>query len=140
ANRLAALAKVADENARELQTATGGAPGKSHDKLAAARRQQLELARQSEAKQTAWTESVQARETASAAFRTAERSQAQAEDDLREREVEVKDLELRIKETTPGKNGSGPSTGDLQKELFTLKTKEKNLAAEGDRLSQEVLE
>ncbi|MGP8075913.1 MAG: chromosome segregation protein SMC [Thermoplasmata archaeon] len=139
AERLADLAQTADENARELQTATG-TPGKSHDKLAAARKQQLELARQTETKQTAWTQSVQARETASAAFRTAERSQAQAEDDLREREVEVKDLELRIKEATPGKNGSGPSTGDLQKELFALKTKEKNLAAEGDRLSQEVLE
>jgi chromosome segregation protein len=139
AERLADLAQAADENARELQTATG-TPGKSHDKLAAARKQQLELARQTETKQTAWTKSVQARETASAAFRTAERSQAQAEDDLREREVEVKDLELRIKEATPGKNGSGPSTGDLQKELFALKTKEKNLAAEGDRLSQEVLE
>jgi len=136
---LAALEKTAEENARELQSATG-TPGKSHDKLAAARKQQLELARQTETKQNAWTRSVQARETASAAVRTAERAQAQAEDDLREREVEVKDLELRIKEASPGKNGSGPSTGDLQKELLALKTKEKNLAAEGERLAQEVLE
>jgi len=139
ADRLATLAKTADENAREIQTATG-TPGKSRDKLAAARKAQLELARQTEAKQTAWSKAVEARETASAGLGTAERSEAQAEDDLREREVEVKDLELRIKETTPGKNGSGPATGDLQKELFALKTKEKNLSAECDRLAQEVLE
>ena len=139
AERLAALAKTADDNAREIQTATG-TPGKAHDKLAAARKQQLELARQTESKQNAWTQGVQSRETSSAALRNAERTQAQAEDDLREREVEVKDLELRIKEASPGKNGSGPATGDLQKELFALKTKEKNLGAERDRLAQEVLE
>ncbi|HKN06125.1 MAG TPA: chromosome segregation protein SMC [Thermoplasmata archaeon] len=139
AERLAALAKAADDNAREIQTATG-TPGKAHDKLAAARKQQLELARQTESKQNAWTQAVQSRETSSAALRNAERTQAQAEDDLREREVEVKDLELRIKEASPGKNGSGPATGDLQKELFTLKTKEKNLGTERDRLAQEVLE
>jgi len=135
ADRLEGLEKTADENTREIQNATG-TPGKSRDKLAAARKQQLELARQTEAKQTAWTEAVQSRETASAAFRTAERSEAQAEDDLREREVEVKDLELRIKETSPGKNGSGPTTSDLQKELFALKTKEKNLSAECERLAR----
>lgn len=139
AERLATLAKTADDNARELEAATG-TPGRAHDKLAAARKQQLELARQIETKQTAWTTAVQSREAASAAVQTAERSQAQAEDDLREREVEVKDLELRIKESSPGKNGSGASTGDLQKELFSLKSKETNLAAEGDRLAQEVLE
>src|SRR5208282_6821835 len=139
AERLAALAKAADDNAREIQTATG-TPGKAHDKLAAARKQQLELARQTESKQNAWTQAVQSRETSSAALRNAERTEAQAEDDLREREVEVKDLELRIKETSPGKNGSGPTTSDLQKELFALKTKEKNLSAECERLAQEVLE
>jgi chromosome segregation protein len=139
ADRLAALAKSTEDNAHEIEAATG-TPGKARDKLAAARKQQLELARRTEAKQSAWTEAVQARERASAALRTAERSQAQAEDDLREREVEVKDLELRIKEATPGKNGSGPSTGDLQKELVALKTKEKSLSAESDRLAQEVLE
>jgi len=139
AANVASLAQTADENAREIQTATG-TPGKSHDKLAQARKQQLELARQSEVKQTKWTVSVQAREAANAALRAAERAQAQAEDDLREREVEVKDLELRIKEAAPGKNGSAGSTGDLQKELYSLKTKEKSLAAECDRLGQEVLE
>ncbi|HXY12591.1 MAG TPA: chromosome segregation protein SMC [Thermoplasmata archaeon] len=141
ADRLAALEKAAEENAKEIQAATG-APGKGRgkgqDKLAEARKHQLELARQTEAKQAAWAEAVQARETANATLHTAEVSEAQAEDDLREREVEVKDLELRIKETSPGKNGSGPTTGDLQKELFSLKNKEKSLAAEAERLAQEV--
>jgi chromosome segregation protein len=139
AERLAALEKSAEQTTREIQTATG-TPGKSRDKLAAARKQQLELARQTETKQNAWTAAVQARETANASLQAAERAEAQAEDELREREVEVKDLELRMKETTPGKNGGGPSTSDLQKELFALKTKEKNLTAECERLSQEVNE
>ena len=139
ADQLSELEKTTEENAREIQSATGS-PGKGRDKLAAARKQQIELARQIETNQNAWTQAVQSRETASATLRTAEASEAQAEDDLREREVEVKDLELRIKEASPGKNGSGPSTGDLQKELFALKSKEKNLTAEVERLAQEVLE
>ena len=139
AEELATLEKTAESNARDIQSATGS-PGKGRDKLATARKQQLELARQTEGKQAAWAEAVKARETASATLHTAEVSEAQAEDDLREHEVEVKDLELRIKETAPGKNGSGPSTAELQKELFTLKNKEKSLTAECDRLAQEVTE
>jgi chromosome segregation protein len=123
----------------EIQSATA-APGKTQDKLSAARRQQLELERQLDAKQKSWQTAVQAREAANAAQQAAERTQAQAEEDLREREVEVKDLELRAKDAGPGRGGSGPATGDLQKELFALKTKEKSLTAEADRLSQEVLE
>jgi len=139
AEQLSVLQTSADEVAKEIQNATG-TPGKSHDKLAAARKQQLELGRRTEAKQADWTAAVEARETANAALRTSERTEAQAEDDLREREVEVKDLELRIKEATPGRNGSGPATGELQKELFQLKNKEKSLTAECDRLAQEVME
>jgi len=139
AERLSGLEKAAEENAREIQGATG-TPGKTRDKLSAARKQQLEITRQTEAKQTAWSNAVQAREAANAALAAAERAQAQTEDDLRDREVEVKDLELRIKEATPGKNGAGASTGDLQKELGGLKGKETSLSAESERLAQEVLE
>ncbi len=123
----------------EIRTATGS-PGKTQEKLSGARKQQLELERQLDAKQKHWQAAVQEREAANAAVRAVERSQAQAEEDLKEREVEVKDLELRAKESGPGRNGSGPATGDLQKELFTLKTKEKNLTAEVERLAQEVVE
>jgi len=139
ADQLGELEKSAEENAQEIQSATG-TPAKGRDKLAAVRKQQLELARQTEAKQASWAEAVKARETANATLHTSEVSEAQAEDDLREREVEVKDLELRIKEASPGKNGSGPTTADLQKELFALKNKEKSLTAECERLSQEVTE
>ncbi len=137
AERLKALAAQAEEDTRGIQAATGS-PGKSGEKMAAARKRQLELERQSDAKQKAWQTAVQEREASSAGREAAERAQAQAEDDLREREVEVKDLELRIKETGPAKGSGGPSTGDLQKELFALKNQEKALSAEAERLAREV--
>jgi chromosome segregation protein len=137
ADRLASLTAQAEEDTRGIQAATA-APGKPGEKIAGARKQQLEFERQREAKQKAWQEAVQQREAANAAREAAERTQAQAEDDLREREVEVQDLELRIKETGPSKGSGGASTGDLQKELFSLKNQEKSLTAEADRLAQEV--
>ncbi len=139
ASELASLARRSEEIGREIQSATGS-PGKARDGLAAARKAQLELERALDAKQKAWQAAVQDREASNAAVQAAERTQAQAEEDLREREVEVKDLELRAKQASPGKSGNGPATGDLQKELFQLKSKEKSLTAEVDRLSQEVLE
>ena len=139
AKELAALQEKSESLGRDIQSATG-TPGKSQEKLAAARKLQLELERQLDGKQKAWQASVQRREAANAAREAAERSQAQAEEDLREREVEVKDLELRAKEAAPGRASGGPSSGDLQKELFALKSKEKSLTAETERLSQEVLE
>jgi chromosome segregation protein len=138
AEQLTALARTAEEQSREIQTATG-TPGKSQEKLAGARKHQLELARQLDAKQKAWQSAVQSREAAAAALQAAERAQAQAEDDLKEREVECKDLELRRKDVTPGKNGAA-ATGDLQKELFVLKQKEHSLTTETDRLREEVSE
>ncbi len=137
--QLAALAKRSDELGKEIQSATGS-PGKSSEKLAQARKSQLELERTLDAKQKAWQETVQSRESAHAALQAAERTQAQVEEDLREREVEVKDLELRAKARGPGKSGGGPTTGELQKELFAVKSKEKGLTAEVERLGQEVLE
>ena len=139
AERLAALEKEAEEHTAGIRSATGPA-GKSGDKLAAARRQQLELQRQHDAKQKAWQEAVQRRESANAARDGAERALAQAEDDLRERGVEVKDLELRIRESSPGKGSAGPTTGELQKELFALKNQEKSLSADAERLAREIAE
>ncbi len=133
------LAARAETQGREMQSAAAP-PGKSPDKLAGARKQQLELERQFDAKQKAWQSAVQSREAAHAALQGAERSQAQLEDDVREREVEVKDLELRSRDAGPGKGSGGPATGELQKELFSLKSKEKSLTAETERLGQEVLE
>ncbi len=138
AERLSSLSDRSEAQSQEIQAATS-TPGKSQDKLASARRQQLELERQRDTKQKAWQEAVQAREAASAVVQAAESAQAQSEDDLREREVEVKDLELRTKDAGP-RRGAGPATGDLQKQLFGLKQKEQGLTAEADRLAQEVLE
>jgi chromosome segregation protein len=138
--KLDTLAKEAEAQAREIQGAA--APkGKGTDRLAEARKAQLELQRQVEAQQKAWEGAVRDRESLSAAVHTSEQAQAQAEDALREREVEVKDLELRIKEAGGGKSSSNTaSSGDLQKELHSIKAKEQALTAEADRLSREVAE
>jgi chromosome segregation protein len=137
AERLAALEKEAEDHTAGIRAATGPS-GKSGEKLAGARKQQLELQHQLDAQQKAWQQAVQDRETAHATQESAERTLAQSEDDLRERQVEVRDLEMRIKEAGPGKGGGGSSTGDLQKELFSLKSQEKSLTAEAERLSREV--
>jgi chromosome segregation protein len=137
--RLEALSVQAEANSKEMQGATAPV-GKSQDRLAAARKSQLELAREAEAQQKAWEAAVQQREAAKASLQAAEQMQAQAEDDLRERSVEVKDLELRIKESG-GARGSGEApTGDLQKELHAVKAREQSLSAEAERLTREVSE
>ncbi|MGB6501519.1 MAG: chromosome segregation protein SMC [Thermoplasmata archaeon] len=138
AKELKALDQRAADDSREMDSATS-APGKPQEKLSAARKQQLELGRKQEARQKEWEAAVRAREVASATMQAVERSKAQAEEDLREREVEVKDLELRGKGSSSGKGG-GATTGELQKELFTLKTREKGLSTETERIGQEVVE
>jgi chromosome segregation protein len=139
AKQLAALTERAEADVKSIQDATG-TPGKPGEKVAAARKQQLEFERQHDTKQKAWQTAVQAREASNATREAAERTQAQAEDDLREREVEVKDLELRIKEASPGKGSGGPATGELQKELFSLKNQEKAFTSESENLTREVTE
>ncbi len=138
AEALAAATAEGEEAAKSLAELTGGSDH-SQKKLAGARKRQLELERQQSEKQQAWKAAVEKREAAKAAVENAERAQAQAEDDHRTRSVEVKDLELRVREAGPG-GGKGASTGDLQKELFQLKNKEKALTAEADRLGRELLE
>ncbi len=138
ADALADLEKKAGADQKQIQEATG-APGQAQGRLATARKHQLELERSQEARRAKWETAVRTRETANATVLASERSQAQAEDDLREREVEVRDLELRVKESQPaGAGGKAAATGDLQKELFQLKSKETALTAEVERLGQEV--
>jgi chromosome segregation protein len=135
---VASLGKKAAEQAKELSAATS-TPGKSSDRLSQARKQQLELDRKLDAQQRAWQECVTSKEAASAASQAAERAQAQAEEDVAERELEVKDLELRMREATKT-GGAGKATGDLQKELFTLREREKALTADAERLGKEIAE
>jgi chromosome segregation protein len=139
AGQLEELAKKADAQARDLKSATGDAE-QSQGKLVGTRKQVLELERQYEAKQKGWQEIVQRRESAKASLDAADRSQAQAEEDHRDRELELKDLELRIKQTGAGPKGAQVRTADLQKEFSQLKSQEKELTAGADRLAQEVAE
>ncbi|HXX93406.1 MAG TPA: AAA family ATPase, partial [Planctomycetota bacterium] len=136
--KLETLEKKAAEQQKALSAATS-APGKSSDRLAQARKQQLELDRKLDAQQRLWQASVSAKETAAAAVQAAERAQAQAEEDLSEREVEVKDFELRLREGAKAPGGGKP-TGDLQKELYALQQKEKQFTADAERLAKEVAE
>ncbi|MCI4372087.1 MAG: chromosome segregation protein SMC [Thermoplasmata archaeon] len=137
--RLETLSAEAEANSKEIQGATAPT-GKSQDRLAAARKSQLELQREADNQQRAWQEAVQRRESAKASLQAAEQLQAQSEDDLRERSVEVKDLELRIKETGGGRGSGEAATGDLQKELHTVKSREQALSVEAERLAREVSE
>ncbi|HYB77763.1 MAG TPA: AAA family ATPase, partial [Thermoplasmata archaeon] len=136
--RLGALEKRASDQQKELSAATN-AGGKPNDRLAQARKQQLELDRKLDAQQRAWQECVSAREAAAAASQTAERAEAQAEEDIAERELEVKDLELRVRESSKG-TGGGKPTGELQKELYALREREKHLTEEAERLTKEIAE
>lgn len=139
-NRAKALTQVsakAEEASKGLAAITGDAEH-SQKKLAGVRKQQLELERAQAEKRTAWQQAIAKREAARASLEAAERDQALAEDEQRHRGVEVKDLELRLKESGPGVKGG--STSDLQKELFQLKSREKALTAEAQRIGLELQE
>ena len=136
--RLAALEKTAAGQQKELSAATS-TTGKPNEGLAQARKQQLELDRKLEAQQKAWQSAVSAREVASAAAQAAERAEAQAEEDVSERDLEVKDLELRVRDASKV-DGAEKSPGDLQKALFALREKEKQLTADAERLAKETTE
>ncbi|HEY6238821.1 MAG TPA: hypothetical protein VIZ68_06525, partial [Thermoplasmata archaeon] len=78
---------------------------------------------------------------ARAALDAADRSKAQAEDDHRTRELELKDIELRTKPARTGKDsGAETPAADLQKKLFQSKTHEKTLTTEAERIGAEVNE
>ena len=138
AQALTQVSSKAEEAQKALAAITGDAEH-SQKRLAGARKQQLELERAQAEKRTAWQQAVEKREAARAELEAAERAQALAEDDQRHRSVEVKDLELRVKEAG-GQNGKGSSTSDLQKELFQLRSKEKSLTAEAQRIGLELQE
>jgi len=139
AGELGTVEKAAQAHTTDLKAATGEAE-QSQGKLAGTRKQILILQQQQEEREKRWQAVVRDQEAAKAAFEAAERTKAQAEDDQRTRELELKDIELR---TRPGKNekgGAEAATPELQKHLFQLRSKEKSLTAESDRLGQEVTE
>ena len=135
---LSDVEKATAKLSEEIKSATGDAE-RSQGKLAGTRKQILVLQRQQEEREASWQRWVRTVEAAKAALDSAERSKAQAEDDRRTRELEVKDVELRAR---PGKGekGAESSTAELQKRLFQVKSKEKSLTEESGRLAQEVNE
>ena len=139
AARLATIEKSATETTDALRGATSEAD-QSQGKLAGTRKQILLLERQQQEREAAWQKLVGELEAAKAALESSERTKAQAEDDHRTRELELKDIELRARPARSEKNGGEVPVAELQKRLFQLKSKEKNLTAEGDRLAQEVSE
>ena len=137
--RLAEAEKAVQSSAQELGAVTGTAE-QSQGKLVGARREILELERKVAEQQAAWQSQIAALEGARATAASADRDHAQAEDDHRTRELEFRDLEHRTKGASPAKGEKGGSSGDLQKELFQLKAREKTLTATAESAGKEVLE
>ncbi len=139
AEKLATVEAAAAQHTGALKEATGEAE-QSQGKLVGTRKQILLLERQQQEREAAWQGAVRDLEAARAAVDSAERTKAQAEDDHRTRELELKDLELRARPAKGEKAGGEAPVAELQKRLFQLRAKERSLTTEGDRLSQEVSE
>ncbi len=126
-------------DAASLSEATGSAE-KSQGKLAELRQKVLVGEKRVETGQTAWQQAVQALESARAALAAAEQELGRSEDDEQTRELELKDLELRIRQSRPGGGKGERAASELQSELFQLKSRESGLERQGKALSTEVLE
>ncbi|MCI4333139.1 MAG: chromosome segregation protein SMC [Thermoplasmata archaeon] len=124
--------------AEALSAATASADP-SHGKLAGTRKEILRLEGDQDRLQTAWQSAIESREETNGRLTSAERDAAQLEDDQRTREIELKDLELRVKETRPGGSG-GKGTPELQKEFVQTKNRGSALQKELDQVALEVLE
>jgi chromosome segregation protein len=122
-----------------LKEATGSAD-KSQGKLSGLRQQVLALEQGAAQTTKSWQEAVQALEAAKAAVSGAEREQAQAEDDQGTRSMELKDLELRIRQSRPAGGKGDRATPELQQELFKLRAREKTLTEQARQLAEEIQE
>jgi chromosome segregation protein len=136
---LAAAESKGAAEAKALDEATSHAE-RSQGKLAELRKQVLIAEQAVETEQGSWQSAVQALEASRAALSSCEREQASAEDDERTRELELKDLELRVRQGASGSAKGERPTPELQTELFKLKARSKTLGEEGKGLSSEVLE
>jgi chromosome segregation protein len=138
AERFRASDEKLKAQAEALHAATASADP-SHGKLAGTRKEILRLEAENEKRQKAWQSAVETREETNGRLASAEREAAQLEDDQRTREIELKDLELRVKETRPSGSG-GKATPELQKEFVQIKNRESAAQKEADQLALEVLE
>jgi chromosome segregation protein len=139
AGQLDTVEKAAESHTADLKAATGEVE-QSQGKLAGTRKQILLLQQQQEEHEKHWQSVVRDQESAKAELEGAERTKAQAEDDQRTRELELKDIELRTRPGRNDKEGGSAATPELQKHLFQLKAKERSLTTESERLVQEVTE
>ncbi|HEV2428589.1 MAG TPA: AAA family ATPase, partial [Thermoplasmata archaeon] len=139
ASRLGEIERNARAQSEELKAATAQTDH-STGRLAQARKEILKVEQDQRAAQQRWERCVAEREEAKAVAAGLERDLAQANDDRRTRELELHDLELRVKEAGGEGGARQKSSSDLQKELFQAKAKEKTLREASERLRLEVLE
>ncbi|HZY70581.1 MAG TPA: chromosome segregation protein SMC [Thermoplasmata archaeon] len=139
AKRLASIEADAEARSKELADATGEADP-THGKLRGTRREILEVQQRLETIQKSWQSSVQSLEEAKAAVGAAERELALAEDERKNRELELKDVQIQAGPPGKSANADERSTSELQKQFFQAKKREQQLTESVDRLAREVLE
>ena len=124
---------------KSLDSLTGQTDN-SRGKLLEIRKQTLVGQKKLEERDAAWQAAIRQREAARGAVTTAEQEKARAEDDLESRGVEVRDLELRVKQSRAGAGSSGPTAPELQQRFLELKTREKQTTETVEDLGREVQE
>jgi chromosome segregation protein len=139
ARDLAAADRRKEAASTAFREATGAAE-KTPGKLAHTRQQILVQQKLETTRSESWRSAVQARESARAALEAAEQSLAKGEDDERDRELELKELELRVKQARGGGVKGQRPTADLAQELAKLRAKERGLTDQSKALESEVFE
>lgn len=138
-------AKVTEVERRGKTHATSlreltGSTEKSQGRLSTLRQEVLRSEAALGERTTAWQSAVQALEAAKATLAGAENEQAAAEDDQGTRSIELRDLELRVREHRAGAPKGERPTSELQAALVAAKTREKALGANAKALADEVFE
>ena len=124
---------------RQLDSVTGQTEN-SRGRLLEIRKQTLVGQKKLEEREAAWQSSIRLREAARGAVTAAEQEKARAEDDRETRTVELRDLELRLKQNRPGGSGEGPTASELQRQFLDLKSKEQRSLERADALAREIQE
>ncbi len=127
------------ETARKSLEQVTGQTENSRGKLLEIRKQSLLSQKKLEERDAAWQSAIRDRESARGAVTTAEQEKARSEDELESRAVEVRDLELRVKQAGPGKS-AGPTTAAVQSQFLELKSTEKRTSDAAEALGREVQE
>jgi chromosome segregation protein len=124
---------------RQLDAVTGQTEN-SRGKLLEIRKQSLVGQKKLEEREAAWQAAIRLREAARGTLSTAEGEKARAEDERENRGVELRDLELRLKQSRPGGSGDGSTAAELQRQFLDLKSKEQRSLERAEALAREVQE